>query len=249
MDDSQLLRYSRQILLPQIGIEGQERLRAARVLIMGVGGLGSPAALYLAAAGVGQLVLCDIDKVELSNLQRQIIHSTAQLGQSKVESAQERLHALNPLVEIHQLPSPWSPESLRQSLASIDVVLDCTDNLHTRFMINAACVQAKVPLISGAAIRFEGQISVFRNDWAHSPCYRCLYPHTELPVESCSQNGVLAPVVGIIGSLQAVEALKLIIQIGENLVGRLLLLDTFTMESQIMTFPKKTHCPVCACPD
>jgi adenylyltransferase/sulfurtransferase len=246
MDDSQLLRYSRQILLPQIGIEGQERLRAARVLIMGLGGLGSPAALYLAAAGVGQLVLCDIDQVEVSNLQRQIIHRTATIGHSKVESARERLHALNPLVEISQLPSPWSPESLRQSLASIDVVADCTDNLQTRLMINAACVQAKVPLVSGAAIRFEGQISVFRNDLTHSPCYRCLYPQTELAVETCSQNGVLAPVVGIIGSLQAVETLKLIMQVGENLVGRLLLLDTFTMESQIMTFPKNPHCPVCA---
>ncbi|MDD2816208.1 MAG: molybdopterin-synthase adenylyltransferase MoeB [Thiotrichaceae bacterium] len=246
MDDSQLLRYSRQILLPQIGIEGQERLRAARVLMMGLGGLGSPAALYLAAAGVGHLVLCDIDTVELSNLQRQIIHSTATIGHSKVESARERLHALNPLIKISQLPSPWSLESLRQSLASIDVVLDCTDNLHTRLIINQACLNAKVPLISGAAIRFEGQISVFRNDLAHSPCYCCLYPQTESTVETCSQNGVLAPIVGIIGSLQAVEALKLIMQIGENLVGRLLLLDTFTMESQIMTFPKNPHCPVCA---
>lgn len=245
MDDSQLLRYSRQILLPQIGIEGQERLRAARVLIMGLGGLGSPAALYLAAAGVGHLILCDIDQVELSNLQRQIIHCTAKLGHSKVESARERLHALNPLLEIHQLSCPWSPESLRQSLGHIDVVLDCTDNLHTRLIINEACVKAKVPLVSGAAIRFEGQISVFRNDLAHNPCYRCLYPQTEMPVETCSQNGVLAPVVGIIGSLQAVEALKLIMQIGENLIGRLLLLDTFTMESQIMTFSKNPHCPVC----
>ncbi|MEN9460897.1 MAG: hypothetical protein RIS84_917 [Pseudomonadota bacterium] len=246
MNDAQLLRYSRQILLPQVGIEGQERLRAARVLIMGLGGLGSPAALYLAAAGVGHLVLCDIDKVELSNLQRQIIHSTASIGHSKVESAREHLHALNPLIDISLLPSPWSPESLRQSLEQIDVVLDCTDNLHTRFMINEACVQAKVPLVSGAAIRFEGQISVFRNDLTQSPCYRCLYPQTEMPVETCSQNGVLAPVVGIIGSLQAVEALKLIMAIGENLVGRLLLLDTFTMESQMMTFPKNPHCPVCA---
>lgn len=244
MDDAQLLRYSRHILLPQIGIEGQERVRAARVLIMGLGGLGSPAALYLAAAGVGYLTLCDIDHVELSNLQRQIIHRTASLGQSKVESARERLQALNPLIEISQLASPWSPENLRQSLASIDVVLDCTDNLSTRLMINEACVQGKVPLISGAAIRFEGQISVFRNN-VHSPCYRCLYPKAELPVESCSQSGVFSPVVGIIGSLQALEALKLIMQLGENLIGRLLLLDTFTMESRIMTFPKNPHCPVC----
>lgn len=244
MDYAQLLRYSRHILLPQIGIEGQERVRAARILIMGLGGLGSPAALYLAAAGVGHLRLCDIDHVELSNLQRQIIHRSTSLGQSKVESARERLYALNPLIEISQLSSPWSSENLRQSLASIDVVLDCTDNLATRLMINAACVQAKVPLISGAAIRFEGQISVFRNN-VHSPCYCCLYPQAELPVESCSQRGVFSPVVGIIGSLQALEALKLIMQLGENLIGRLLLLDTLTMESQMITFPKNPHCPVC----
>lgn len=244
MDDAQLLRYSRHILLPQVGIEGQERLRAARVLIMGLGGLGSPAALYLAAAGVGHLVLCDIDQVELSNLQRQIIHRTPNLGQNKVDSAQQQLHALNPLIQVSQLSSPWSLEKLRQSLAGIDVVLDCTDNLQTRFIINEACVQSKVPLISGAAIRFEGQVSVFRNN-EHSPCYRCLYPQAELPVETCSQNGIFSPVVGIIGSLQALEALKLIMQIGENLIGRLLLLDTFTMESQIMTFPKNPHCPVC----
>ncbi|RKZ78210.1 MAG: molybdopterin-synthase adenylyltransferase MoeB [Candidatus Parabeggiatoa sp. nov. 1] len=245
MDDTQLLRYSRQILLPQVGIEGQERLLNAKVLIIGLGGLGSPAAMYLAAAGVGHLRLCDFDVVDLSNLQRQIIHSTSDIGKPKVESARETLLALNPLIEVIPIYQQLDEPALTEQVAEVDVVLDCTDNLPTRFAINKACVDTQTPLVFGAAIRMEGQISVFQNEQPDSPCYRCLYPNEEAPVETCAQTGILAPMVGIIGSLQALEAMKLIMKVGETLTGWVLLLDGFNMEFNHIKLVKNPDCPVC----
>ncbi len=244
MDDAQLLRYSRQILLPQIGIEGQERLLTSKVLIIGLGGLGSPAAMYLAAAGVGHLVLADFDVVDLSNLQRQILHSTDDIGKPKVESARQALLELNPLIEVTTLCQRLEEDTLVEIVAQVDVVLDCSDNLATRLAINHACVQTKIPLVSGAAIRMEGQISVFRCDLPDSPCYRCLYP-AQLPEETCTQTGVLAPLVGVIGSLQALEAMKLLMGVGETLAGRLLLLDALNMEWCSVKLVKKPECPIC----
>jgi len=245
MDDAQLLRYSRQILLPQVGIEGQERLLNAKVLIIGMGGLGSPAAMYLAAAGIGHLRLCDFDVVDLSNLQRQIIHNTHEIGKPKVESARETLLALNPLIEVTPLYQQLDDEALAEEVANVDVVLDCSDNLPTRFAINQACVNTKTPLVSGAAIRMEGQISVFRGYLPDSPCYRCLYPSDDDINETCSQTGILAPIVGIIGSLQALEAMKVIMEVGETLNGELLLIDALNMEFNRVKLLKNKGCPVC----
>jgi len=245
MDDAQLLRYSRQILLPQVGIEGQERLLNAKVLIIGMGGLGSPAAMYLAAAGIGHLRLCDFDVVDLSNLQRQIIHNTNEIGKPKVESARETLLALNPLIEVTPLYQQLDDEALAEQVANVDVVLDCSDNLPTRFAINQACVNTKTPLVSGAAIRMEGQISVFRGYLPDSPCYRCLYPSDDDLNETCSQTGILAPIVGIIGSLQALEAMKVIMDVGETLTGELLLIDALNMEFNRVKLVKNQACPVC----
>ncbi len=245
MDDAQLLRYSRQILLPQIGIAGQECLNKAKILIVGTGGLGSPAAMYLTAAGVGQLSLCDFDVVDLSNLQRQSIHNTNDIGKLKVESAYETLLALNPHTKIVPISQQFDNNTLTEHVAKVDVVLDCTDNLSTRFAINQACVDARIPLVSGAAIRMEGQISVFRNDKLSSPCYRCLYPSKDALTETCSQTGILAPLVGIIGSLQALEAMKLIMGVGEILTGWLLLLDVLNMEFSRVKLRKNPACPVC----
>jgi len=245
MDDTQLLRYSRQILLPQINIEGQERLLKAKVLIIGLGGLGSPVAMYLAAAGVGQLRLCDFDRVDLSNLQRQIIHHYDAIGKPKVESAGERLLALNPQIEVIPIYQQLEENALLAQVEQVDVVVDCSDNLATRLAINQACVQEKKPLVSGAAIRMEGQITVFINQLVTSPCYRCLYPMAQLPQESCTQTGILAPLVGIIGSMQAIETMKLIMGVGESLSGRLLLLDALTMEWCSMKLTKNPHCPTC----
>ena len=245
MDDTQLLRYSRQILLPQIGITGQERLHKAKVLIVGMGGLGSPAAMYLAAAGIGQLKLCDFDVVDLSNLQRQIIYNTDDIGKRKVEAARETLLTLNPHTEIVSIFQQFDSNSLAEHVAEVDVVLDCTDNLLTRFAINQACVDAHIPLVSGAAIRMEGQISVFQNDNPNSPCYRCLYPSTDTLTETCSQTGVLAPLTGIIGSFQALEAMKLIMGVGETLTGCSLLVDVLNMEFNRVKLRKNPDCPVC----
>ncbi len=244
MDDAQLLRYSRQILLPQVGVEGQERLLSAKVLIIGLGGLGSPAAMYLAAAGVGDLRLCDFDVVDLSNLQRQIIHNTGNIGQPKVESARETLLALNPLIKVTPLYQQLDDEALAEEVSNVDVVLDCTDNLLTRFAINQACVDAQIPLVSGAAIRMEGQIAVFRGYLPDSPCYRCLYPSDDALVETCTQTGVLAPLVGIIGSLQALEAMKVIMGVGDVLTGELLLIDGLNMEFNRVKLVKNRTCPV-----
>lgn len=245
MDDTQLLRYNRHILLPQVGIAGQERLLNSKVLIVGLGGLGAPAAMYLASAGVGHLWLCDFDVVELSNLQRQIIHTTASLGKTKVDSAKETLERLNPLINIVPLHQSYDEDSLSDIITDVEVVLDCTDNLSTRLAINRACVHTRTPLISGAAIRMEGQIAVFCHNLPSSPCYQCIYPR-EIPPETCVQTGILAPVVGMIGSLQALEALKLLLKIGETLAGRLLLIDALNMECYDVKLAKNPHCPICA---
>ena len=245
MNDEQLLRYSRQILLPQVGIEGQEKLRRSRVLIIGMGGLGSPAAMYLAASGVGNLVIVDHDQVELSNLQRQIVHTTLSLGQPKVESARHTLLAINPEVHITAFNTRLDADGLAEQVGLADAVLDATDNFATRFALNRLCVEQKTPLISGAAIRMEGQVAVFRADRPDSPCYRCLYKDMDELGETCSQTGVLAPVVGIIGSIQATETIKVLLDMGETLTGRLLLLDAFTMEWRSVRLRKDPECPVC----
>ncbi|HMX53240.1 molybdopterin-synthase adenylyltransferase MoeB [Plasticicumulans sp.] len=245
MNDEELLRYSRQIMLPEIDIEGQERLRAATALVIGLGGLGSPVAMYLGAAGVGRLLLVDFDHVDTSNLQRQIAHAEADIGRPKVESARDRVRALNPLVAIETIAEALDDEALAAAVARADVVLDCTDNLTTRLAINAACVAAGRPLVTGAAIRMEGQAMVVDPRVPEAPCYRCLYRSAEEPAESCTQSGVLAPVVGIIGSLQAVEAIKVLTGAGEPLTGRLLLMDARTMEFHEVRVPKYAGCPVC----
>ncbi|MDM8564496.1 molybdopterin-synthase adenylyltransferase MoeB [Candidatus Halobeggiatoa sp. HSG11] len=247
MDDSQLLRYSRQIMLPQIGIEGQERLGNSKILIIGLGGLGSPVAMYLAAAGVGQLQLCDFDRVDLSNLQRQIIHNNDDIGKPKVESARESLLMLNPLVEVITINKRLENESLITQVKQVDAVIDCSDNLITRFAINSACVATQTPLISGATIRMEGQITVFLND-INSSCYRCLYPSNADLEETCTQTGVLAPMAGLIGSLQALEAMKIIMRVGKILAGQLLLIDGLNMEINQIKLTKNSDCPICCQP-
>jgi len=249
MDDKQLLRYSRQIMLPQVDVEGQQKLLNARVLIIGLGGLGSPAAMYLAAAGVGRLALNDFDTVDLTNLQRQIVHGTSSLGMGKGESAQKTLLRMNPEVHVDVIGHTLQGEDLELEIAASDVVLDCSDNFTTRFAVNAACVKTGIPLVSGAVIRFEGQIAVFTPGFGGSPCYNCLYPdHGELE-ESCARNGVIAPLPGIIGSMQALEAIKLILGIGQSLRGRLLLLDALSMEWNRMILKKNPACPTCASPN
>lgn len=244
MNDEQLLRYSRQILLPQIDVEGQERLLAARVLIIGLGGLGSPVALYLAAAGVGHLVLVDHDRVEISNLQRQIIHTQASLGLTKVESAAATIRALNPDTKVEAIPERLDGDRLRNVIARVDIVIDGTDNFATRYAINDACFESGIPLVSGAAIRMEGQVAVFDPRRADSPCYRCLYPSGDEAALNCSENGVAAPVVGIIGSVQAMEALKLITGTGETLTGAVLYFDALTMDWQRLKLRRRKDCPI-----
>ena len=245
MQDNQLLRYSRQIMLPQVDIEGQQKLLNARILIIGLGGLGSPAAMYLAAAGVGRLALNDFDTVDLSNLQRQIAHDTENLGVSKVESAKYTLLRMNPEIQIELIGHQLEREGLEKQIDRSDVVLDCTDNFATRFAVNRACVRTRTPLVSGAVIRFEGQITVFTPGYDDSPCYNCLYPDQGELEESCVRNGVIAPLPGIIGSMQALEAIKLIIGIGQTLRGRLLLLDALSMEWNRMKLMKNPQCPTC----
>jgi len=246
MNDEQLLRYSRQILLPQFGIEGQQKLLEAHVLIIGMGGLGSPVAMYLAAAGVGTLSIADDDQVELSNLQRQLIHQTDNIGQAKVDSAKTQLQKINPDIQIHTYAQRLNHQTLLDLLPNIDVVIDATDNFDSRFAINRACVESRKPLISGAAIRMEGQVSVFDMRKDSSPCYRCLYDESGQNDETCSENGVMAPIVGIIGSIQAMEAIKLIADIGETLSGKLLITDSLYQEWRSMNLNKDPHCPVCS---
>lgn len=246
MHDEQLQRYSRQILLPQIDVDGQQKLLASRVLVIGLGGLGSPLALYLAAAGVGHLVLADDDTVDLSNLQRQIMHRTADIDRAKTDSARTAIAALNPEITVTTFAYRLAGDELAREVAEADVVVDASDNFATRFTLNAACVQACTPLVSGAAIRMEGQVAVFDLRRADSPCYRCLYRDDPGPAEGCAQLGVLAPLPGIIGSVQAVEVIKLLLGIGTTLQGRLLLLDALTLEWRSVVLRKDPHCPVCA---
>ena len=245
MNDDQLLRYSRQILLPQIDYEGQQRLLDSHALIIGLGGLGSPASLYLAAAGVGQLTLVDFDTVDLSNLQRQIVHRTSDIGRPKIESARDNLAALNPDIRIDALPGPLDDDALREAVRAADVVLDCTDNFTTRHAINRACVAEKKPLVSAAAIRLEGQLSVFDTRKDESPCYHCLYREDGDELETCTRNGILAPVVGSLGTLQALETIKVLLGIGEPLVGRLMVFDALSFDIRTMKLRRDPSCKVC----
>jgi molybdopterin/thiamine biosynthesis adenylyltransferase len=246
MNDEQLLRYSRHILLDPIGIEGQERLLAGHALVIGAGGLGSPAAFYLASAGVGRITLVDNDTVDLTNLQRQILHTTERVGQPKAESGRRTLAGINPEVRVAALTERLEGERLRELVAGADVVLDCSDNFATRHAVNAACVAAGVPLVSGAAIRFDGQISVFDSSRPDAPCYACLFPpDQEFEEVQCATMGVFAPLVGIIGTMQAAEALKLLCRLGEPLAGRLLLLDAMSMEWTSIRLQRNPDCRVC----
>jgi len=245
MNDKQLLRYSRQILLPQVDIEGQQKLLDTNVLIVGAGGLGCPAAMYLAAAGMGQITLYDDDQVDLSNLQRQIAHTTDDIGMEKVFSTRETLKNINPETKVVAHAMRLAGERLLKKVKAADLVLDCSDNFSTRFAINSACVRQQTPLVSGAAIRFEGQVSVFTPGHNDSPCYNCLYQNEGEELQNCATHGVIAPVTGIIGSIQALEAIKLRLDIGETLVGRLLLLDGLSMEWNTMRLKKNPACPTC----
>ncbi len=247
MNDDQLIRYSRHILLDELGIEGQECIRAARALVVGAGGLGSPAALYLASAGIGQLTIADHDSVDLTNLQRQVLHTTARVGLPKVESAHAALAAINPEVAVEPIRARIEGEQLDALVAQSTVVLDCSDNFTTRHAINRACVAHRVPLVSGAAIRFDGQISVFDLRRDDAPCYHCLFPEgQEVEPVNCATMGVFAPLTGIIGSMQAAEALKLVAGIGTTLSGRLLLLDALTMQWTSIRLARDAECAICA---
>ena len=250
MNDDQLLRYSRHILLPQIGIEGQETLIQSHALIIGAGGLGSPVAMYLAASGVGRLTICDNDDVDLTNLQRQIAHSTEAIGTPKVHSAKKTLASLNPEVNVVALKERVDEMRLLQLVAGVDVVVDASDNFATRHAVNRACVAHKKPLVSGAGVRFDGQVTVFDLRRTDSPCYHCLFPENSDSENGnedtrCAVMGVFAPLVGIIGSVQAAEALKLLLGIGETLNGRLLLLDGLTMEWRSIKLNRDPACAVC----
>jgi molybdopterin/thiamine biosynthesis adenylyltransferase len=247
MNDNQLLRYSRHILLDEIGIEGQARLLDAHALVIGAGGLGSPAALYLASSGVGRITLVDDDEVDLTNLQRQVMHTTARVGQPKVESGKQALHAINPEVEVVALRERAGPGRLLELARTASVVLDCSDNFATRHAVNRACVAAGVPLVAGAVIRFDGQVSVFDPRRPDSPCYACLFPEDgKFEDVACSTMGVFAPLVGVIGALQAAEALKLLAGTGASLAGRLLLLDGAGMEWTSIGVARNHACPVCS---
>ena len=246
MDDNQLLRYSRHILLPQIAYEGQERLTESHALIVGAGGLGSPVALYMAAGGVGTLTICDFDTVDLTNLQRQIIHTTESVGVNKAVSAKRTLNAINPDAVVNTVQDKSTEDAFEKLIAAADVVLDCSDNFATRYALNRLCFKLKKPLVSGAAIGFEGQVTVF--DFRHqaSPCYHCLFPDDGSETEMrCSENGVFSPLVGMIGTTQAAEAMKLLMGIGQSLEGRLLLLDALNMEWRTIKLGKDHQCTVC----
>jgi adenylyltransferase/sulfurtransferase len=245
MNDEQLLRYSRQIMLPQINAEGQQCLLDATVLIVGAGGLGCPAAMYLASAGVGRIVIADHDLVDLSNLQRQIAHTTDDIGRSKTESLKGMLLALNPDCDVEVVNELLDEKQLDEQVPRRSVVLDCTDNFEARFAINVACVKHRVPLVSGAAIRFEGQIMVYDPAQQDCPCYRCIYPDTGETEETCAENGVIAPLVGIIGSLQALEAIKLIAHLGESAAGKLLIFDGLALNWRTLNTTRDPQCPVC----
>ncbi len=244
--DDELLRYSRHILLDEVGIEGQRKLADATALIIGVGGLGSPAALYLASAGVGHLMLADADTVELTNLQRQIVHRQDSLGLSKVDSARQTLAGINSQVRVEPMAQRLAGEALMEAVARADVVLDCSDNFPTRHAVNRACVAQGKPLVSGAAVRFDGQFAVFDTRVADSPCYRCLFPEEgEASDGPCATFGVFAPLVGIIGAMQAAEALKLLIGMPDTPLGKLVTLDLRSHNWRTLRFKRDTACPVC----
>jgi molybdopterin/thiamine biosynthesis adenylyltransferase len=246
MNDQQLLRYSRHILLSEIGIEGQEKLLSAHALVVGAGGLGSPAAMYLAASGVGTLTICDGDTVDLTNLQRQVLHRTSSIGQAKVLSAHQTLADINPEVKIIALPQRADEQLLSKLAAQTDVIPDCSDNFATRYALNRVCLKLGKPLVSGAATRFDGQVSVFDFRSALSPCYNCLYPeHHEAEESRCAVMGVFAPLVGCIGALQAAEALKLLLHAGSSLSGKLLIMDMLHMEVRNAKLSKDAACAAC----
>jgi len=245
MKDEQLLRYSRQIMLPEMDIAGQQKLIDATVLIVGMGGLGCPAAMYLVAAGVGHLVIADDDVVELTNLQRQVAHSQSMIGKPKVVSAQQTLSGLNPDLKITALQMRLEGANLSEAVSQADLVVDACDNYTTRFAINLSCIEHCKPLVSAAAIRMEGQVAVFDSRSPTSPCYQCLYSQRDDEDASCSENGVIAPLVGIIGAVQAMEAIKLLTGIGESLTGRLLLLDASTLQWREMRLPRDSNCGAC----
>ena len=246
MDDAQLLRYSRHILLDEIGVEGQRRLLASHALVIGAGGLGSPVALYLGSAGVGRITLVDHDTVDLTNLQRQIVHTLARVGQAKAESARAAIAAINPDVQVRALVQRADADSLDDWVRDVGVVLDCSDNFGTRHAVNAACVRHRVPLVSGAAIRFDGQISVYDPRDPACPCYACVFPpETAYEEVACATLGVFAPLVGIIGTMQAAEALKLLAGAGQSLAGRLQMIDARSMQWSEMRLARQPGCSVC----
>jgi len=246
VDDQQLLRYSRHILLPEIDIAGQEKLIRSSAFILGAGGLGSPAALYLAASGIGKLVICDHDQVDLTNLQRQILHNTASIGKSKADSAKNTLQHINPQIKIIPLSEYATPDLLHKEIGEVDIVVDASDNFSARHLLNQACLIHRKPLISGAAVRFSGQVTVFNFRQDNSPCYHCLFPDSgESDDPECAVMGVFSPLTGIIGCIQAAETIKVLLEIGETLHGRLLLLDGLTMRFRSFTLSKDPHCPAC----
>ncbi len=247
MDDAELLRYSRHILLPELGIEAQQKFAAARALVVGAGGLGAPVAQFLAAAGIGTITLADPDTVDLTNLQRQILYATADVGHRKVDAARARLASINPRIRIEAIAARLGADDLAPLVAGANVVVDCCDNFATRHAVNRACVAARTPLVSGAAIRFDGQVAVFDARDPASPCYHCLFGEGEdLEETRCAIMGVFAPLVGIVGATQAAEALKLVASVGETLAGRLLLLDALAMHWREVRIARDPECPVCS---
>ena len=246
MNDDQLLRYSRHILLPDVGVAGQARISASSVLIVGAGGLGCPVGLYLGAAGVGRLVIADGDTVDLTNLQRQIGHATAAIGENKADSLARSILAINPEIEVQPMREALAGHALHEAVAAVDLVVDASDNFATRHAVNRACVQLKKPLVSGAAIGFSGQLAVFDSSRADSPCYHCLFPdQADEPELRCAEAGVFSPLVGVIGAMQAMEALKCLAQVGTPLIGKLLLWDGLQADARVMKVPRDPACPVC----
>ena len=245
MNDQELLRYSKQVMLPQIEIEGQQKIMDSTMLIIGMGGLGSPTALYLAASGVGHIIIADFDQVELSNLQRQIIHGTSDIGDDKVNSAKAKMLEINPNIKVTIANEIVHTDNLSSLIKDVDVVLDGTDNFESRFEINRACVEFKKPLVSAAVIRLEGQISVFKGYEKDQPCYQCLYSEEGNENESCVQNGVLAPVAGLVGTIQALQAIKVLLGLGDQLCGTLLLVDGLDLSFRKVKIGKDLKCPIC----
>ena len=245
MNDQELLRYSKQVMLPQIEIEGQQKIMDSTMLIIGMGGLGSPTALYLAASGVGHIIIADFDQVELSNLQRQIIHGTSDIGDDKVNSAKAKMLEINPNIKVTIANEIVHDDNLASLIKDVDIVLDGTDNFESRFEINKACVEFQKPLVSAAVIRLEGQISVFKGYEKDQPCYQCLYSEEGNENESCVQNGVLAPVAGLVGTIQALQAIKVLLGLGDELCGKLLLIDGLDLSFRKVKIGKDLKCPIC----